>query len=717
MTAVVAPTRRRNTRRAQSIRVEAVCEQAVRDAKLNNACSFDARSRARSISTRVRPAPIAIETSCIVPLAGSLKLFGDVQSAAAPGEAAVPDDDFILDEFRDAADNVEDQFAGFAITTPPAWKPPPMPEFNGLIPMEVPKAFSQSALPSSPTLISKVLNKLLPLRSPKSALASPAKGSVPMGKRLRTKEQRSPSPPYTRAAEKGEKADSRLRQRRGAHIQEVSGHDQSETAAFRTMLTRVFGNLTLAFRALKSAAQTQKLSSNRGTLNYLEWEWLVTRYLHYGDKHLARRLFDGISNRFNATEITLLELSGTQSIAGGKGESLTLSLLDLRHRLINRFTSLPKAFKELEDYISEQERQEIATRGWCQALVDKKSEIVGQRRLRLGEFIDAGKFFGLDEKQAERFFTLMDNNGDGDLTLDEFMQALTSMPGHILIGDLRDRLLAKHQTVNRAIKELQRDVMGLMAGGELDNNAFAHSMARMGISEKEADTLFGIIDAGGNGTLSVAELRDALREGAPHITLEEFWQRFANQWPNIAEATKGGSRERREAADRLSEVLPSHLRGTRDAPLLCLTAEAFDALCHHLDIGFQNGAELFSQCKKAAHCHGGQPLAAHEDRRSQSKETRLGQWSFQKECDLEDFFGVLRLWLDHHQDVMQHLGGVRVKLHALKALLAPNLKKKNKGSEEGEVEEEHSHDERPESLSMRHLSALQTRIIRGRWRS
>ena len=55
----------------------------------------------------------------------------------------------------------------------------------------------------------------------------------------------------------------------------------------------------------------------------------------------------------------------------------------------------------------------------------------------------------------------------------------------------------------------------------------------------EASTIFGIVDADGSGKISIVELRDALREVSPVLSLDEFWQRFAKQWPDIAEAAKG----------------------------------------------------------------------------------------------------------------------------------------------------------------------------------
>merc|ERR1719343_578768 len=63
-----------------------------------------------------------------------------------------------------------------------------------------------------------------------------------------------------------------------------------------------------------------------------------------------------------------------------------------------------------------------------------------KRGMKLPEFVDATAFFGLEPHQATHFFGVMDADGNGSLTMHEFVEALTQMPEEVLLQDLRQRL-------------------------------------------------------------------------------------------------------------------------------------------------------------------------------------------------------------------------------------------------------------------------------------
>jgi hypothetical protein len=249
----------------------------------------------------------------------------------------------------------------------------------------------------------------------------------------------------------------------------------------------------------------------------------------------------------------------------------------------------------------------------------------------------------------------MDADGNGELTLNEFMDALTQMPGHVLLEHLRQRLLSRFASVNEAFREVSSGVSGLAA--RLNRAEFEVTLMRMGIHESEASELFRVIDDDDSGDISLQELQDALRGAAPITSLGGFWHRVAMEWPELASCALQPSRESNQR-DRLllSELMPPDLlklhgggplpgdshnyrmsrtpaaEGEGDAgaeerasTLVVLTAETFDALAMQLDISHDNAMKLFKCIVSAT---GQQPRTPGKS----------------MEIYVEDFMDQLKLW-------------------------------------------------------------------------
>jgi len=181
--------------------------------------------------------------------------------------------------------------------------------------------------------------------------------------------------------------------------------------------------------------------------------------------------------------------------------------------------------------------------------------------------------------------------------------------------------------------------------------AFAVHLARIGIEEQDSSLLFDIFDANSSGTVHFDQLQEKMREVAPEVSVEEFWQRFDSRWPHIRAIASNVTEGRRLAAESLFKILPAKYRGTSLELPLTLSADAWEALCAQLDVSQRNGEELFRQCATAKVWQGQQTLQPGAARHPVSKEVKLRLPVFaeyleelREQCDLDDFFDELLLW-------------------------------------------------------------------------
>jgi len=548
----------------------------------------------------------------------------------------------------------------------------------------------------SPRMLEKVLHELLPLADDRLTLQSlPStvlhgeSSRMPSGQVVQSETSRrlASSPVDSRPRSPGSFA---------ANTSNTCGDASAEVAAFRTALSKSYGNLTRAFRAMKNAVSlhgkgispsgigqgSATLESCR--LTCAELEWCVSAYLHYGDRRLARRIFAAISKE-GKDDIGLLELAP-------EGSNL-FSLVEFRRLLLERHRSLECAFRELEEYLA---RSNTRLRGR------------GGRMVPLAEFVKATAFFGLTPQQAGHFFSVMDADGDGSLSLNEFLEALTHMPRAVLLSDMRQRLLVRYPSIPHAFRELSHAAGNMqLSSARLDREGFASSLAKLGIVDIEAAELFSLCDDDNSGDVSLDELREAMRDVSPTIRLAEFWQRFAAEWPEIVVAARQeGSSGRVAAGALILEMLPEDLqqacavsacftlstRGTGSQPqkaiakraLCTLSLEAFDALAALLDISRENANEIFRQIQRAASLQ--RKPASSRVRQKDAEEGTFGSPIIRREekyiVYAEDFLEQLQLWtenpcrrasgdpLDPHRDVVQQMvAPTKAAISALKAEL------------------------------------------------
>eukprot|EP00746_Dinoflagellata_sp_MGD_P016960 gnl/MRDRNA2_/MRDRNA2_138622_c0_seq1.p1 gnl/MRDRNA2_/MRDRNA2_138622_c0~~gnl/MRDRNA2_/MRDRNA2_138622_c0_seq1.p1 ORF type:complete len:573 (+),score=85.61 gnl/MRDRNA2_/MRDRNA2_138622_c0_seq1:55-1773(+) len=344
-----------------------------------------------------------------------------------------------------------------------------------------------------------------------------------------------------------------------------------------------------------------------------------------------------------------------------------MSLTELRRVMLRKYDNPQKAFSALERHLDN--RTTSKTRGNSAANGNQL-----RKQLSLAEFIHAISFFGVRPQQARHFFQLMDANNDGNLTLGEFRKALLDMPRDVLLQDFRQRLLNKYPSISDAFKELGgRDALGQRP---LDRTAFALKLLSWGVAEEEAQALFNLIDHDQSGSISMEELRGALREVAPWTSLDEFHRRFACEWPDIAQFAGKGANAHRQGTEKLFALLsPAHLStdlGVMKELPDSLSREAFAEMCNLLDITESNSAELFGVCASSAKWQCRRPGGDVDE----------------SVVLLDDFFDCLHLWSENpvnrsvaqltekeHRrgsanDIAKHLAPVRGMLKALKGQLA-----------------------------------------------
>lgn len=323
------------------------------------------------------------------------------------------------------------------------------------------------------------------------------------------------------------------------------------------------------------------------------------------------------------------------------------SLAELRRHFVQRHRSLAKAFREMEDHLKECQREEGAA--W------KKSNIADDlhTKMMLADFTKAIAIFGVDSEEALHFFKLMDHNGDGYVTFEEFKCALVNFPPELLLQDFRKRLLTAYSSTHEAFTDLFciDDNWGYEYSERpktFTRKAFAVHLARIGIEEQDSSLLFDIFDANASGTVFIDQLQEKMREVAPSVSVEEFWQRFNSRWPHIREMASNVPEGRRLAAESLFKILPAKFRGTSLELPLTLPADAWESLCKQLDVSQRNGAELFTQCATAKVWQGQQTLQPRHPPSTQVK-LRLPVFAeyleeLREQCDLDDFFDELLLW-------------------------------------------------------------------------
>lgn len=414
----------------------------------------------------------------------------------------------------------------------------------------------------------------------------------------------------------------------------LAADDEFQLAAFRKFLAKSHGNITRAFRVMKTnsaravgTGSRSEKQKNSNQLSAAEFEWCIIAQLKYGDRRLARQLFKCLDrDRKGAIGLCELAKEGSQSAC---------SLVEFRRLLLDRYPSLATAFRELEEYL----------------VAKHPDRAVKNRCMTLAEFIEASAFFGMGAQQAVHMFQVLDIDGNGDLTMQEFMESLTNVPRQVLLQDFRQRLLSRYSSVQCAFKVMKS------AGDNVRMRCpeFVSALVAIGVADLEAAELFRLIDTDGSGDVSFFELLNALRECAPNVDLDTFWQRFAREWPEFSIASARRSSGLVEARREFACLVTALTCGdVPKRPKSTLSYDEFDnAIAARLDISQENSLELFQRILTSTWCQGQERIfegtsmtLPHEAAPGGLSISQGDSLASSDRCEiyLDDFLDQLHLW-------------------------------------------------------------------------
>jgi len=457
------------------------------------------------------------------------------------------------------------------------------------------------------------------------------------------------------------------------------GSQSPEVLEFLGVLTRRFGNLTRAFRAMKRAGKGRKDYSLL-PLSKAEFTWCVTSFLHHGNNTLACKLFAAMNR---AEGIGLCDLM--EHIPEG-----LLSLQQVRQQLLEEWSR-----EELEEILQSHQQDEVSKQ----------------------DFMNIAEDLGMESSQAWHLFELLEDAGHagrshgghgghgGCIGMADLHEAVLSDEARLLWYDLWKQLVARFGSIRDALRILESCVHSPEC--HVDEDTFSNWMESWNICREEAAEYFNFLEGaeccnsdGSNGSDLLKNLKNVLYAAAPKTSLEDFWQRVAAEWPELLEAAHAKSAPGR-LADLLLELLPMEMRlimkqmrqgsrqgtprkvsGSRKRPqvtehstsgnvqsqsplsLLSLDLKAFTALAMHIDVSPEDSKELFESIARSAS--------------SQSSEDVVPE----AQIYLDDFAEQMILWTEgvdrrgpmkEKIQQLQHFrfAPVRAVISALKAELLP----------------------------------------------
>lgn len=398
-----------------------------------------------------------------------------------------------------------------------------------------------------PSHLREVINQILPLRKPaKDAdIADPDSAEPDMGNQdslnVRKRGSKFNVMPVSGSSIAPSELESLV-----ANRQAVA----EEVVTFRVAIGRSFGSASRALRVMKRAAVVQFANAaaadeviRRGIaahkLSKAEFEWCVTSFLNFGDQKLAQRLFSTL-DKSRTGQIGFVEITCPPE----KSDKLS-SLVEVGQKLQNYYGSLDRAFRQLQE-----------TLGKSGTTVRRINSFSFQ------EFVDGAAAMGLEPFQAAHLFSILDIDGDGKLTIHEFIERLGSPSKEAILQDLWQRLIVRYASLEDAFRNMNTSRLLCLSRPD-----FYTVMARVNVSEMEAVELFRLLDVHGFATVTLNELWDSISAATPPATVDSFWVRFAAEWPDIAYAARRGLQPtsfsldlRKSLGGMLAALLPEETR-------------------------------------------------------------------------------------------------------------------------------------------------------------
>jgi len=288
---------------------------------------------------------------------------------------------------------------------------------------------------------------------------------------------------------------------------EPSTHE--ELAAFTGALEDRYESLQHAFEDMLRFVGLPAFTTS---ISLGSWERAVTQHLQYTSPSSSRSLFRALdpdaSGRVSCS--SLAAFSRDERMRG------LMTSTDFRLQLLSQFPNLVMAFRHLEKVLGEVDR----AGGICEAVHHRK------RSLGREDFVHAlCQAFSISAAQAEHFFRVMDKDGNGSVSMREWIETLTRCPLELLMQDLRCRILQRYASIGAA---LAGHASHVAETAPLSREVFADILRHLAVvAGAEVDAIFDrLAVASGCNTVSIQALREGLRDQAPRCSLAVFFERI-----------------------------------------------------------------------------------------------------------------------------------------------------------------------------------------------
>mmetsp|Transcript_57386 Transcript_57386/g.134568 ORF Transcript_57386/g.134568 Transcript_57386/m.134568 type:complete len:1037 (+) Transcript_57386:101-3211(+) len=163
---------------------------------------------------------------------------------------------------------------------------------------------------------------------------------------------------------------------------------------------------------------------------------------------------------------------------------------DLRLRIRQRFRSIQETFKEAFSETTGEDMDQIPA-------------------LTLERFQELLLPLGLTENEISKLFNLVDLDGDGTLTVKEFLKGIKFFAPSCVLEDLRMHCLQRAPYITDVFKEVDRTQ-------QLDRFGFIEVLSELDLlAGVQVDTIFDLLDVKNDGHVSIGMLIAALKSGGP----------------------------------------------------------------------------------------------------------------------------------------------------------------------------------------------------------
>lgn len=219
--------------------------------------------------------------------------------------------------------------------------------------------------------------------------------------------------------------------------------------------------------------------------------------VHVTDQSEHVALFSSIVDLHDRNaKVTISELASAVATV-----SPALYLEDIRHRLVKKYghQHVEKAFWDLDP-----DRSGLIS----------KVEFHEQAVRRLG----------LTEMEAYKTFREIDVDGSGFITKGEFLRALSMSEASLFYEDLRRKVRQRFHSIKSAFTAALENTNDADAEEQpkIDFSRFEEILNGMEFSEDELRTLFTLVDANDDGSVTIREFVHGIRHFTPSCVLEDL---------------------------------------------------------------------------------------------------------------------------------------------------------------------------------------------------